>query len=81
MIQTLSRIALIAAFAVSGAAYAQKANETSNVPQRAGEASTMTGGNPNAVTDNERLATNTYVDVYSVPSLPYSSAGSMYYGS
>jgi hypothetical protein len=53
MIQTLSRIALIAAFAVSGAAYAQKANETSNTPQRAGEASTMTGGAPNAKTTNE----------------------------
>lgn len=53
MIQTLSRIALIAAFAVSGAAYAQKANETSNSPQRAGEASTMTGGAPNAKTTNE----------------------------
>lgn len=28
------------------------ASETSNVPLRAGEASTMTGGNPNALTNN-----------------------------
>ena len=49
---TLTQIALLAAFAVAGAAHAQKANETRNVPQRAGEASTMTGGAPNAKTSN-----------------------------
>jgi hypothetical protein len=53
MIKTLSSIALLAAFAVSGTAFAQKAAETSNTPQRAGEASTMTGGAPNAKTTND----------------------------
>lgn len=52
MIQTLSRIALLAAFAAGGVAHAQKAAETTNAPQRAGEASTMTGGAPNAKTSN-----------------------------
>ena len=58
-----------------------QAAATFNVPGRAGEASTMPGGNPNAVPDNERLATNTYVDVYRLPSRPYSAAGSTYSGS
>ncbi len=52
MFQRLSQIALLAAFAVAGAAHAQKAAETTNTPQRAGEASTMTGGVPNAQTSN-----------------------------
>lgn len=52
MTRTLTQIALVAAFALSSAAYAQKAAETTNVPQRAGEASTMTGGSPNAKTTN-----------------------------
>lgn len=58
-----------------------QAAATFNVPARAGEASTMTGGAPNVATDNERLANNTYVDVYSIPSMPYAAPGSMYYGS
>jgi hypothetical protein len=52
-----------------------------DTPARAGEASTMTGGAPNVLTDNTRLAGYSVVDVYSVPSLPYSAAGSSYYGS
>lgn len=58
-----------------------QAAATFNTPARAGEASTMTGGAPNVATDNNRLAANTYVDVYSTPSMPYASPGSMYYGS
>jgi len=52
-----------------------------NTPARAGEASTMTGGAPNVSTDNTRLSGYSVVDIYSVPSLPYSAAGSNYYGS
>ena len=44
-----------------------QAAATFNVPARAGEASTMTGGVPNVSTDNQRIANNTYVPVYSVP--------------
>lgn len=44
---------LAATLAAAGAAHAQKAAETTNTPQRAGEASTMTGGAPNAKTTNE----------------------------
>lgn len=36
----------------SWSGYNNNATETSNVPQRAGEASTMTGGAPNLVTNN-----------------------------
>jgi hypothetical protein len=36
----------------AGNADKAKANESSNTPQRAGEASTMTGGAPNAKTAN-----------------------------
>ncbi|QJW85584.1 hypothetical protein HK414_26840 [Ramlibacter terrae] len=45
-------IVFAAALATAGIAHAQKAAETTNVPQRAGEASTMTGGAPNATTSN-----------------------------
>lgn len=45
-----------------------QAAATFNVPARAGEASTMTGGQPNASTDNQRIADNVYVPVWSVPS-------------
>ena len=41
---------------------------TFNTPSRAGEASTMTGGQPNVSTDNQRISSNTYVPVWSVPS-------------
>jgi hypothetical protein len=54
---------------------------TYNTPARAGEASTMTGGSPNMLTDNSRLSAAHAVDVWSVPSNPYSSPQSMYYGS
>ena len=49
--------------------YSQRhqAAATFNVPARAGEASTMTGGQPNASTDNQRIANDIYVPVYSVP--------------
>lgn len=59
MVQNLSRLALVAAFALAGAAHAQKAAETTNTPQRAGEASTMTGGAPNAKTTNETTTATT----------------------
>jgi hypothetical protein len=59
MIHTLFRIALAAALAVAGAAHAQKAAETTNTPQRAGEASTMTGGAPNLKTNNETTTSGT----------------------
>lgn len=54
---------------------------TFNTPARAGEASTMTGGAPNAVTDNSRFSNNHAVEVWSVPSNPYSGPNSSYYGS
>jgi len=54
---TLARLFTIAIFATSTAAFAQKAAETTNSPQRAGEASTMTGGAPNAKTTNESTTT------------------------
>lgn len=38
----------------------KKAAGTFNVPSRAGEASTMTGGAPNMVTDNERMIVGSY---------------------
>ncbi|MCC2676034.1 MAG: hypothetical protein K0R89_1597 [Ramlibacter sp.] len=59
MTHTIAQIAVIAAFAVSGAAFAQKAAETTNTPQRAGEASTMTGGAPNAKTTNATTTSST----------------------
>jgi len=45
-----------------------QAAATFNTPARAGEASTMTGGQPNVSTDNQRIASDTYVPVWSVPS-------------
>lgn len=49
----LSRTLIVAGlFAAAGAVQAQQAAETSNTPQRAGEASTMTQGAPNAKTTN-----------------------------
>lgn len=49
--------------------YSQRhqAAATFNVPARAGEASTMTGGQPNVSTDNQRIAHDTYVPIYSAP--------------
>lgn len=49
--------------------YSQRhqAAATFNVPARAGEASTMTGGVPNASTDNQQIAHDIYVPVYSTP--------------
>lgn len=44
-----------------------QAAATFNTPARAGEASTMTHGNPNQLTDNSRLSADTHVQVYSVP--------------
>jgi hypothetical protein len=51
-----------------------QAAATFNVPARAGEASTMTGGAPNMVTDNQAMVVGSY-------SIPYSSVtvGSPYY--
>jgi hypothetical protein len=46
----------------------KQAAATFNVPARAGEASTMTGGAPNMVTDNDRMVVGSY-------SLPYSTIG------
>jgi hypothetical protein len=45
-----------------------QAAATFNVPARAGEASTMTGGAPNMVTDNNSMIVGSY-------SLPYSDIG------
>ena len=45
-----------------------QAAATFNVPARAGEASTMTGGAPNMVTDNERMVVGGYTIPYSVVS-------------
>jgi cytoskeletal protein RodZ len=57
---TLSRsIVLAGVLAAAGAVQAQSATETSNTPQRAGEASTMTKGVPNAKTSNDSAATTT----------------------
>lgn len=44
-----------------------QAAATFNTPARAGEASTMTDGQPNALTDNSRVAADVHVPVYSVP--------------
>jgi len=51
-----------------------QAAATFNVPARAGEASTMTGGAPNMVTDNERMVVGSY-------SIPHDAVtmGSPYY--
>lgn len=50
-----------------------QAAATFNVPARAGEASTMTGGAPNAVTDNSALHVGSYHIPYQVVTLdgPY----------
>ena len=49
-----------------------QAAATFNVPARAGEASTMTGGAPNMVTDNNRMIVGSYTIPYSaVTSEPY----------
>lgn len=58
-----------------------EAAATFNTPARAGEASTMTGGAPNMLTDNHSLSADHAVNVWSVPSNPYSSPQSVYYGS
>jgi len=52
----------------------RQAAATFNVPARAGEASTMTGGVPNMVTDNERMIVGSYT-------IPYAavSTGTPYY--
>jgi hypothetical protein len=48
------------------------ATATFNVPARAGEASTMTGGSPNALTTNDRVIVGSYVIPYSsVTTSPY----------
>ena len=45
-----------------------QAAATFNTPARAGEVSTMTGGQPNVSTDNQRFANDVHVPVYSIPS-------------
>jgi hypothetical protein len=45
-----------------------QAAATFNTPARAGEASTMTGGVPNLSTDNQSIAYDIPVPIYSVPS-------------
>jgi hypothetical protein len=58
-----------------------QAAATFNVPARAGEASTMTGGAPNMLTDNQHLRTHGgYITGYDYSS-PYSAPGAPYYGS
>jgi hypothetical protein len=53
--------------------YRHQAAATFNVPSRAGEASTMTGGAPNAVTDNGAMVVGSYTIPYSAMSVdgPY----------
>jgi hypothetical protein len=49
-----------------------QAAATFNVPARAGEASTMTGGAPNALTTNDRVIVGSYVIPYAtVTTSPY----------
>ena len=50
-----------------------QAAATFNVPARAGEASTMTGGAPNMVTDNQSMVVGSYTIPYNVVTLdgPY----------
>jgi len=50
-----------------------QAAATFNVPARAGEASTMTGGAPNVVTDNQSMVVGSYTIPYNVVSVdgPY----------
>ena len=51
----------------------RQAAATFNVPARAGEASTMTGGAPNMVTDNQRMIVGSYTIPYTAvtSSTPY----------
>lgn len=50
----------------------EQAAATFNVPARAGEASTMTGGAPNMVSDNNAMVAGTYSDApYSGPVVIY----------
>jgi hypothetical protein len=53
--------------------YRHQAAATFDVPARAGEASTMTGGAPNMVTDNRALVVGSYTIPYSAMSVdgPY----------
>ena len=52
----------------------EQAAATFNVPSRAGEASTMTGGAPNMVTDNDAMVAGTYSEgVYHGPVTVYSN--------
>ena len=44
-----------------------QAAATFNVPARAGEASTMTGGQPNVLTDNNQVSNDIYVPIYTTP--------------
>jgi hypothetical protein len=49
----------------------RSAAATFNTPTRAGEASTMTGGAPNMVTDNERMIVGSYTIPHSAVTGPY----------
>jgi hypothetical protein len=58
-----------------------QAAATFNVPARSGEASTMTGGAPNMLTDNQHLRSHGgYITGWD-HSTPYAAPGSPYYGS
>ena len=72
MKHTLTQVALLAAFACAGAAHAA---ETTNVPQRAGEASTMTGGAPNAKTTNSTTTSSAAMGAASGPKAAASGSG------
>lgn len=49
----------------------QSATATSNIPTRAGEASTMTAGVPNLVTDNDRVIVGSTMIPYTTVTEPY----------
>jgi hypothetical protein len=49
----------------------RSAAATFNTPTRAGEASTMTGGAPNVVTDNDRMIVGSYVIPHTAVTGPY----------
>jgi hypothetical protein len=49
----------------------RSAAATFNTPTRAGEASTMTSGAPNVLTDNDRMIVGSYVIPHSAVNGPY----------
>lgn len=65
-----SSLVVAASLALAGGL--AQAQQTFDVPQVAGEVSTMTNGAPNVSTDNDNAPSSVYL--YSVPSVPYTTA-------